>query len=134
MRLTFDRGTVLLEDPSDDLDLAELPDARLAAILNSQEPPLVNVGYGEDLSIRELAALVRRTVGSTAEISWDRSKPDGTPRKLLDASKLAALGWKARIPLERGLALAYEDFLENVATEAGKNGKARDPGHSEATT
>ncbi len=91
--------------------LAELPDARLAPILNDRDPPLVNVGCGKDVAILDLAAFVRAAVGSNAELSWDTSKPDGTPRKLLDVSKLANLGWTARIPLEEGLRLAYEDFL-----------------------
>ncbi len=110
------REFLLSDDMADAcVHLAELPDAILAPILNKKEPPLVNVGYGEDLSIKELASLVRRCVGSDAEIVWDRTKPDGTPRKLLDAGKLAALGWRARIPLERGLPIAYADFLARNA-------------------
>jgi GDP-L-fucose synthase len=72
---------------------------------------LVNIGCGEDLSIAELAVLVQRTVGHTGEIVWDRSKPDGTPRKLQDVSRLEQLGWKARTPLQEGLASTYRWFL-----------------------
>lgn len=68
---------------------------------------LLNVGTGEDVTIRELAEMVIRAVGFTGSIQYDRSKPDGTPRKLLDVSRLAALGWRASIPLEQGIARAY---------------------------
>ena len=73
----------------------------------------VNAGTGRDLSIKELTLLVARTVGYEGEIRWDTSKPNGTPRKLLDVSKARALGWEARTSLEEGIALAYEDFLHN---------------------
>jgi GDP-L-fucose synthase len=71
----------------------------------------INVGYGSDISIRELAELVRTTTGYQGRIHWDTSKPDGTPRKLMDSSRLLALGWKPRIDLKTGLKLAYDDFL-----------------------
>jgi GDP-L-fucose synthase len=77
---------------------------------------LVNVGCGADVTISELAMLAQRTVGHRGEIVWDRSKPDGTPRKLLDVSRLAGLGWTARIALEAGIANAYRWFVENQAT------------------
>ena len=73
----------------------------------------VNAGTGRELSIKELTLLVARTVGYEGEIRWDTSKPNGTPRKLLDVSKARALGWEARTSLEEGIALAYEDFLHN---------------------
>ena len=73
----------------------------------------VNLGTGRELSIRELAELVAETVGFTGEIKWDASKPDGTPRKLLDISKLEALGYHYTTELEDGIRLAYQDFLEN---------------------
>jgi GDP-L-fucose synthase len=72
----------------------------------------VNIGYGSDVTIRELAETMRRIVGFTGEIVWDRSRPDGTPRKLLDSSRMFALGWKPQIDLETGIRLAYDDFLE----------------------
>ena len=76
---------------------------------------LFNVGVGTDVAIAELAALVRATVGSASEIVHDLSKPDGTPRKLLDVSRMAALGWTARTPLDAGLAATYAWFLDHVA-------------------
>ena len=72
---------------------------------------IVNIGSGSDLTIRELAEAVARAVGYTGEIRWDPTHPDGTPRKLLDSSKLAAMGWKPQIDLETGLRDAYADFL-----------------------
>jgi GDP-L-fucose synthase len=71
----------------------------------------VNIGTGEDISIAEFAQAVARTVGYAGTISYDTSRPDGTPRKLLDVSRLHALGWRARTSLEDGLALAYRAFL-----------------------
>jgi len=75
----------------------------------------INVGYGQDVTIRELAEMVRRVVGYEGQILWDTSKPDGTPRKLLDSSRLFALGWRPQVDLETGLRLAYEDFRRRVA-------------------
>jgi GDP-L-fucose synthase len=72
----------------------------------------VNVGTGEDVTIAELAKLVGETVGYHGRIVFDASKPDGTPRKLLDVSKLRSLGWKASTPLPEGLRRAYAAFLE----------------------
>jgi GDP-L-fucose synthase len=71
----------------------------------------INVGYGSDVSIAELAVLIGQTVGYKGRITYDSSKPDGTPRKLMDSSRLNALGWKAHITLEEGLVSAYKDFL-----------------------
>lgn len=96
--------------------LAAMPDSRLASVLNGAHPPLVNVGCGSDLSIRDLAVLIRAVVGTNAELKWDTSKPDGTPRKLLDVSLLTGLGWSPKISLDRGLRLAYEDFLANAVS------------------
>ena len=79
------------------------------------EPPLVNIGVGEDVTIAELAELVRRTVGFEGRIVYDASKPDGTPRKLMDVGLLNAAGWKARTPLAAGLAAAYEEFRGSLA-------------------
>ena len=73
----------------------------------------VNVGTGRELSIRELADLVAKVVGFTGEIRWDASKPDGTPRKLLDVSRLERLGYRCTTELEDGIRMAYRDFLEN---------------------
>jgi GDP-L-fucose synthase len=82
----------------------------------------INVGYGSDVTIRELAETVRRVIGFRGEIVWDTTKPDGTPRKLLDSSRLFALGWKPQIDLETGIRLAYQDFLEHPL--AGREMKA----------
>ncbi|HUX12264.1 MAG TPA: GDP-L-fucose synthase [Spirochaetia bacterium] len=76
----------------------------------------VNVGSGADLSIKELAELIARTVGYPGTFGWDRSKPNGTPRKLMDVSRMNALGWNPRITLEQGIAATYVWFLENIAT------------------
>jgi GDP-L-fucose synthase len=82
-----------------------------------------NVGVGEDLSIRELAQCITRIVGYEGELVFDSSKPDGTPQKLLDVSRLADMGWRARIGLEEGIARTYEDFLSRYGVlEAASNG------------
>ena len=78
-------------------------------------PDIINVGCGEDVSIRELAELICDVVGFDGELSWDKTKPDGTPRKLLDVSKLRGLGWTPTIPLRDGVARTYDWFLKNVA-------------------
>jgi GDP-L-fucose synthase len=76
------------------------------------EEQFINVGYGSDVTIKELAETVQRIVGYKGEIAWDTSKPDGTPRKLLDSSRLLALGWRPQVDLETGIRRAYEDFLK----------------------
>jgi GDP-L-fucose synthase len=88
----------------------DLADACYWLLENYNEPGLVNVGTGNDLSIRELAELVQRTVGYTGTIHFNPKYPDGTPRKLMDVSKLARYGWKAGIGLEEGLAAVYSDY------------------------
>lgn len=77
--------------------------------------PLVNVGSGVDITIRELAETVRDVVGYAGDIAWDASKPDGTPRKLMDSSRLRAMGWSPRINLREGIRAAYEDYLGTQA-------------------
>ena len=72
----------------------------------------INVGSGSEITIRELAELVQRLVGFRGEIVWDRTKPDGTPRKLMDSSRLFALGWRPQVDLESGIGLAYAQFLK----------------------
>jgi GDP-L-fucose synthase len=74
---------------------------------------LVNVGTGTDVTIRELAETVMKVVGFEGRIVFDASKPDGTPRKLMDVSRLATLGWKYRTQLAEGVAMAYRDYLAN---------------------
>jgi GDP-L-fucose synthase len=85
----------------------DLADACVHLMQQGYAGPLVNIGCGVDVTIRELAETVMEVVGCKAEITFDASKPDGTPRKLLDVSRLAALGWRARTPLREGLARAY---------------------------
>lgn len=80
------------------------------------EPEPINVGTGSDVTIRELAELVAATVGFTGELAWDTSKPDGTPRKLLDVSRLHKLGWEPQVDLAAGIASTYSWYAENVAT------------------
>jgi len=77
---------------------------------------LINVGVGEDVTIQELAQLIRATVGYAGEIVWNTAMPDGTPRKLLDVSRIQALGWKARIPLGEGIRDTYQWYLANRAS------------------
>ena len=92
----------------------DLARACLFLMDNYSEEQFINIGYGSDISIKELAELVRRVVGFTGNIIWDRSKPDGTPRKLMDSSRLRQLGWKPQIDLETGIGLAYEDYLSRL--------------------
>ena len=73
----------------------------------------VNAGTGKELTIKELTELVAKVVGYEGRIEWDTSRPNGTPRKLLDVSKATALGWTYRTELEEGIRLSYEDFLNN---------------------
>ena len=81
----------------------------------SQYPPLINIGCGIDLTIKELAELIAKTVGFKGSLRFDTSKPDGTPRKLLDVGRLSALGWRPTIPLDAGIKAAYLDFLQSQA-------------------
>jgi GDP-L-fucose synthase len=93
----------------------DLADACFYLLQEYNEPGLVNIGTGEDLSIRELAEMVSRTVGYEGEIRFNTSYPDGTPRKLMDVSKLAAAGWKYSINLENGLREVYKEFMSGNA-------------------
>jgi GDP-L-fucose synthase len=94
------------------IHLMELPEGKLERTLGTSQPPLVNVGCGEDATIAEVAWLIGQSVGARAKIVYDRSKPDGTPQKLLDIGLIRSLGWQPRIPLAEGLRSAYEDFLK----------------------
>jgi GDP-L-fucose synthase len=94
----------------------DLADACLAILADYDDPAPINVGTGVDLSIRELAETIADVVGFRGEIAFDSSRPDGTPRKLLDISRLAALGWRGRIPLREGIAATYEWWRRAEAT------------------
>ena len=93
----------------------DLADACVFLLNNYSGNETVNIGTGKEVTIRELAETVKRVVGFEGELVFDTTKPDGTPRKLLDVSKLTGLGWKYKTELEEGIKLAYQDFLENYA-------------------
>jgi len=97
------------------LHVDDMADATVFLMEHYDEPEIVNAGTGVDVSIRELAEIVKRVTGFGGELKFDPSKPDGTPRKLLDVSRLKALGWTACIPLEEGITSSYQWFLENYA-------------------
>jgi GDP-L-fucose synthase len=101
--------------------LMGLPEEKFRSLLGSDEsktgkfdPPLVNVGVGEDITIRELAVLISEVVAFRGDLVFDTSKPDGTPRKLMDTTLLNSMGWRARTPLAAGLAIAYAEFASKV--------------------
>lgn len=102
------------------LHVNDLAKAVLFSVENVLPEHLYNVGSGSDITIKELAELVQRTVGFNGKITWDSSKPDGTPRKLMDVSKFESLGWKPEISLEIGMASTYQWFLENIDNYRGK--------------
>lgn len=91
----------------------DLADACVFLMNNYSGDETVNLGTGKELTIKELTELVAKVIGYTGEIRWDASKPDGTPRKLLDVSKLESLGWHYKTELEEGIRLSYQDFLTN---------------------
>lgn len=93
----------------------DLADACALLMQQTDPPDWINIGSGQEVSIRALTELVAEVVGYSGEIVWDSTKPDGTPRKLMDSSKLAALGWKPKYDLRSGIRHAYECFLHEVA-------------------
>ncbi len=97
------------------LHVDDLAEACVLLMETGYDGPLLNVGCGQDLSIRELAQTVAAVVGFQGELVFDASKPDGTPRKLLDVSRIAQLGWRARTGLAQGIASAYQDYLGRSA-------------------
>jgi GDP-L-fucose synthase len=104
--------------------LMKLPEEKFSLLLGSDEtttnrfePPVINIGVGEDLTIKELAEIVARTVGFGGGILFDSTKPDGTPRKLLDVSRLNSIGWRARTSFTDGVTAAYSDFLKITQNE-----------------
>jgi GDP-L-fucose synthase len=90
----------------------DLADACYFLMESYDEPNLINIGTGEDLTIKDLALMLKKVIGFEGELTFDSTKPDGTPRKLMDVSKLHQLGWKHQIELEEGVKLAYQDFME----------------------
>jgi GDP-L-fucose synthase len=92
----------------------DMAEAVVFALENKLPDYLYNVGTGEDLTIKQLAETIQKITGHQGEIVWDSSKPDGTPRKLMDISKMHALGWKHKVVLEEGIQKTYEWFVENV--------------------
>ncbi|WP_188625544.1 GDP-L-fucose synthase [Pedobacter quisquiliarum] len=90
----------------------DLAEACYYLMQHYDEPSLINIGTGEDISIKDLALLIKKVIGYEGALTFDSSKPDGTPRKLMDVSKLHKLGWKHKVELEQGIKLAYEDFLD----------------------
>ena len=97
----------------------DLGRACLFLLENYNDEVAINVGVGEDIAIKELAESIKQVVGFQGEIEWDSLKPDGTPRKLLDVTRLEALGWKAQISLDEGIRETYEWFIENSSTGGG---------------
>jgi GDP-L-fucose synthase len=95
-----------------------LDNERLRALFPDDRPPLINIGCGEDLTIREFAETVSRVVGFRGRLRFDPSKPDGMPRKILDVSKARKLGWKPRVSLDEGVRLAYQDFQARLKSAA----------------
>jgi GDP-L-fucose synthase len=99
------------------LHVDDVADACLFLMENYNEPGHVNIGMGMDLSIIELAEMIAKIVGYSGDIRKDLTKPDGTPRKLMDVSKLTAMGWKARIPLEEGIRRVYAAYRESLTVD-----------------
>lgn len=93
------------------LHVDDLADACVFLMQNYNSPEIINIGYGEDISIMNLAYLIKKIIGFNGELIFDISKPDGTPRKLLECKKINELGWKAAIDLERGITTTYQNFL-----------------------
>jgi len=96
------------------LHVDDLADAVVYLLQNYDGEPMVNIGWGEDVTIRELAEMVMSVIGYTGELAFDPTKPDGTPRKLLDVSRLHGLGWRPRISLNEGIAATYTWFKEHA--------------------
>lgn len=92
----------------------DLADAAVKLMLEYEEEKFVNIGTGHDISIKELAELIKKIIGFEGKLIFDTSKPDGTPRKLMDVSFLNSLGWKYKTKLEDGIKIAYQDFLKRV--------------------
>jgi len=110
------RREFLLSDDMADacVFLMSMPDTKLRGVFNSNVTPLINIGCGQDLTIRTLVEVVKGIVGFEGMVDWDSSKPDGTPRKLLDVSRLVSLGWMPKKELTTGIGEVYVDFLNSL--------------------
>jgi GDP-L-fucose synthase len=95
--------------------LMNLPEEKFLSLLKKDEPPIINIGSGEDLSVREIAELVCRVVGYSGALEFDTKRPDGTPRKVTDVSRINALGWRATTGLEEGIRRTYESVMDQFA-------------------
>ena len=91
----------------------DLAEALVYLLKNYNEKQFVNVGYGSDISIKDLAHAIKEVIGYTGKMNFDSSKPNGTPKKLMDSKRMFELGWKPKVSLKEGIALAYNDFLKN---------------------
>jgi GDP-L-fucose synthase len=98
--------------------LMNLPENEFDRLMSADEPPLINIGTGKDLTVRELAEMVCRVVGFEGELNFDAGRPDGTPRKLLDVSRINSLGWKAQTGLEEGIRRVYETVKDQFMVAA----------------
>ena len=108
------RELLFSEDLADAcIHLLNLPNQTFDQLLNHDQAPLINIGTGEDLTIRELAELISRVLEFDCDIIFDTSRPDGTPRKLLDVARIHALGWKAQVSLEEGIRRTYQSLLQD---------------------
>jgi len=108
--LLWGSGTPLREF----LHVDDLAQAIILKLSSESSNSIYNVGSGEEISIKNLAIKIQRVIGYNGKIVWDNSKPDGTPRKLLDSSLISQLGWRPKINLDEGIRLTYEDFLKNL--------------------
>ena len=100
--------------------LLQLPEHKFSPLLNNDHAPLVNIGTGEDVTIRELAEMICEELGYEGSLAFDNSKPDGTPRKLLDVSRIHALGWHAKTPLREGIRRTYAAVREQLVPVAAR--------------
>lgn len=115
------RRELLYSDDAADacIFLMNLPEDRFLEMTASAErPPLINVGWGVDMTVKDIADCIAEVVGFKGDLLFDRTKPDGTPRKLMDTSRLISLGWRPGTPLPEGLGLAYNDFLRSAVNTA----------------
>ncbi|MGA7875600.1 MAG: NAD-dependent epimerase/dehydratase family protein [Desulfoferrobacter sp.] len=114
--------------------LMNLDDHQYDSMITDTLRPIINLGCGEDTTIKDLANLIANISGYQGGITWDTSKPDGTPRKLLDISKITRLGWKPKIGLEEGIRRTYEEYLKGVHNDYTNLQYSRSQGRSATVT